>query len=177
MKSIFTIPAATIAMLAIYVAGCGDSTQQEGDASAEAPSIDGSKYLLKAEPEGGLDVIKARESVKDGDDVVVIGRIGGKKDPWLKGRAVFLITDPSLVPCSEIEGDTCKTPWDYCCASDLGTSRATVSIVDDEGRVVKSGAKELLNVKELQTVVVKGKAKRLDGGNLTIQATGIYVKN
>ena len=38
-------------------------------------------------------------------------------------------------------------------------------------------ARELLNVKELTTVVVTGKAQRDDAGNLTILATGVYVKS
>ena len=41
---------------------------------------------------------------------------------------------------------------------------------------MKADAKELLSVKELSTVVVKGKAKRDDAGNLTVHASGVYVK-
>ena len=42
--------------------------------------------------------------------------------------------------------------------------------------LVKADAKELLDVKELSTVVVKGKAKRDDDGNITILASGVFVK-
>jgi hypothetical protein len=48
--------------------------------------------------------------------------------------------------------------------------------VDENGSLVKANAKGLLNVKELSTVVVKGKAKRDDAGNLTVLATGVFVK-
>ena len=41
---------------------------------------------------------------------------------------------------------------------------------------MKAGAKELLDVKELSTVVVRGKAQRDDTGNLTVLASGVYVK-
>ncbi len=41
---------------------------------------------------------------------------------------------------------------------------------------MRADARELLKVKELSTVVVKGKAKRDDAGNLTILASGVYVK-
>ena len=41
---------------------------------------------------------------------------------------------------------------------------------------MKADAKELLNVKELTTVVIKGKAQRDEAGNLTILATGVFVK-
>lgn len=41
---------------------------------------------------------------------------------------------------------------------------------------MKADAKELLGVKELSTVIVKGKAQRDDAGNLTVLATDVFVK-
>jgi hypothetical protein len=41
---------------------------------------------------------------------------------------------------------------------------------------VKADASQLLNVKELTTVVVKGIAQRDDAGNLTVVTSGIFVK-
>ncbi|NIL95715.1 MAG: hypothetical protein GTO53_00720 [Planctomycetales bacterium] len=52
-----------------------------------------------------------------------------------------------------------------------------MKIVDPQGQLVRSSAKELLNVKELATVIVKGKAQRDDKGNLTVIAQGIFVRN
>ena len=46
----------------------------------------------------------------------------------------------------------------------------------DNGDLVKVDARELLDVKELSTVIVKGKANRDEAGNLTILASGVYVK-
>ena len=42
---------------------------------------------------------------------------------------------------------------------------------------MKADARELLRVKELSTVVVKGTAQRDEAENLIILATGIFVKN
>lgn len=42
---------------------------------------------------------------------------------------------------------------------------------------MKADARKLLNVKELSTVVVKGEAQRDEAGNLTVLASGVYVKN
>src|SRR5262245_40379084 len=91
-----------VVMLA-SLAGCGD-----GGAS----HVDGSKYLASSEPAGAKDVIDVRKDAKDGDNVVVVGRIGGDVDPWIQGSAAFSIVDRSLKPCNEREGDSCKTPWD-----------------------------------------------------------------
>ena len=77
-------------------------------------NVDGSKYVLNAEPEGGQDVIKAKETAKDDEEVVVVGRIGGREKPWVEGRAAFSIVDPSLKSCLEVGYDNCLKPWDYC---------------------------------------------------------------
>ena len=52
-----------------------------------------------------------------------------------------------------------------------------VKVVDENGSLVKADARELLKVKELTTVVVTGEAQRDDAGNLTLLASGVYVKN
>jgi hypothetical protein len=51
-----------------------------------------------------------------------------------------------------------------------------IKIVDENGSLVKTNAQELLDVKELSTVVVKGTAKRDDAGNLTVLASGVVVQ-
>jgi hypothetical protein len=141
-----------------------------------AGSIDGSNYVLTVEPADASDVIAARQSSTDGQNVTLVGRIGGSTDPWIEGQAVFTIVDRSLKSCSEIPGDTCTTPWDFCCESNLGSATALIKVVNDQQQVVPVGAKELLRVAELDTVVVEGQAKRDEAGNLTVLASGIYVR-
>lgn len=170
--------------LLLAVAGCGQSPAPEKSVSSNtaklsvsAPSAEGEKLLLKESPVEPQDVIAAREAVADGDDVVVEGRIGGSVDPWFEGRAAFHIVDRSLVPCNERPGDGCTTPWDYCCDTDrLKASKATVKFVDAQGNTLPTDARQLLGLKELQTVVVQGTAQRDEAGNLTVLATGLYVK-
>src|SRR4029078_4558473 len=77
------------------------------------------KYIVTEEPKDAQTVLDTREKAKDKDDVVVVGRIGGRKNPWVKGAAAFSIVDPSLKACNERPGDTCHTPWDYCCQDDI----------------------------------------------------------
>jgi hypothetical protein len=141
----------------------------EGDAN--------SQYLLDKEPERAVDVMALRSDVKDLEDVVVIGRIGGRENPWVNGTAAFPIVDRSLTPCSEIEGDTCATPWDYCCESNLADATVLVMFVDEDGKAIKQDPRELLHVKELQTVTVQGRAKRDEAGNVTILASKLHVHN
>ena len=174
---------ATVASLALFglLTGCSQepATQTAGEQSSSAStvSVDGSKFLLTAEPEEAKDVIQVREDASDGEEVVIVGRIGGSENPWIDGRAAFSIVDGSLKACSDIPGDNCPKPWDYCCeTSKLPNATALVKVVDENGEIVKADAKALLNVKELSTVVVQGKAQRDDAGNLTVLASGVFVK-
>lgn len=138
-------------------------------------AADGDAYKLDEKPKDAHDVIAVRKDVEDKQDVVVVGRIGGRPNPWIKGTAAFSIVDRSLKPCNEIEGDTCKTPWDYCCESDLPKATVLVMFVDEEGKIVKQDARELLGVKELDTLTIVGKAKRDKAGNVTVLASKVFV--
>ncbi len=86
--------------------------------TANAPqvsaTVDGSKYLLDTEPDGGIGVTKLREEAKDQDEVVIVGRIGGRVKPWVDGRVAFSIVDLSLKSCADIGSDNCPKPWDFC---------------------------------------------------------------
>lgn len=156
--------------------GCGNSAPAPAE-GAKSSTVN-SKYLLASEPAGPLSVIEARKSAKDSAEIVLLGRIGGDVKPWVEGRASFLIVDESLKPCSEIPGDDCETPWDYCCDTDrLPKAKATIKFVNDKGETLPTDARQLLGVKELQRVIVQGKAKRDDAGNLVVLASGIFVKN
>ena len=79
---------------------------------------------------------------------------------------------------AENPDDACPTPWDYCCVSkdDLAKATVLVKVVDDQGKTRPEDARTLLGLKELQTVVVHGKAKRDDAGNLTVAAAGLFVR-
>ena len=165
--------------------GCGQSSTEptaSSDAnsaaeSATKPTAAASEIILTSEPAGAKEVIAARESSQDEEEVVVVGRIGGSENPWIDGRAAFSIVDNSLKACSDIPGDGCEKPWDYCCETDkLPGATALVKVVDADGTLIKEDARKLLNLKELQTVVVKGKAKRDDSGNLTVFANQVFVR-
>ena len=169
-----------VSFTAVLALGCSDSSVTAPPVSQS--NVDATPYLLASEPDGGLDVIAARESAKDEESIVVVGRIGGGLNPWIESRAAFQIVDASLLACSDEtpDGETCScpTPWDYCCETDkLPNAMALVRFEDKQGKVVMADARRLFGVKELQTVVVKGIAKRDDVGNLTIIADGIFVKN
>jgi hypothetical protein len=159
------------------VAGCGRYAAPAPGAATPPAAAPDARYMLSAEPADAKTVVEVRKDAKDGDEVTITGRIGGDVDPWVKGRAAFLIVDPSLVPCNERPGDTCESPWDYCCDTDrLAESKATIKFVDDQGQTVATDARKLLGVKELQSVTIRGQVKRDEAGNLIVLAKGIHIK-
>lgn len=95
-----------LALTAVLLIGCGPDKPVQ--------KTDGSKYLLSQEPKGANGVRDVRESAKDEDEVVVVGRIGGMEHPFVEGMAAFSIVDPAMKPCNEIGDDACPKPWDYC---------------------------------------------------------------
>ena len=136
------------------------------------------EFLLAEEPSGAQGVTELKQVAADGEKIVVEGRIGGDTQPFVSGQAAFVVVDTSLKPCNEKDDDSCATPWDYCCDLDLlPASRAMVKLVDEHGNTIAADAREILDVKELQTVVVRGHAKRDEAGNLTVLASGVFVRN
>ena len=155
-----------------WMSGCGDRS--------EAPppvAIDVSPYLL-SEPPGDCEEVKSVHAASETErDVVIVGKIGGRSDPWIEGRAAFNIVDRSVKSCSDIPGDDCPTPWDYCCTrDDLAGATALVKVVGGDGRTLFGDARKLFGVKELQTVVIKGTARKDDDGNLTVVASGLFLE-
>lgn len=152
--------------------GCAESQV----ADSETPATDSSSaWLAETEPVDAVPVGTARESVQDQQPVTLVGTIGGSAKPFVEGLAAFTIVDTSVPYCAADEG--CPTPWDYCCTQDkVKDNIATVKLVDESGQPVAEDARDLLNVKELSTVVVQGTAERDDEGNLTVAANKVFVR-
>jgi hypothetical protein len=161
-------------VVAAAVAQMGAAASQSQAAEAAPKSVDKALLLNKA-PQRAAEVAATRKDAKDGQDVVVVGRVGGRVSPWVKNAAAFSIVDRSLKACSERPGDTCPTPWDFCCEADLPKSTLLVLVQDADGKLIKKDARELLGLKELDTVYVQAKAKRDKTGNVTLVASKFYV--
>lgn len=179
MKSQIAIAVACLACGVL--SGCAQQHGSTDDSSqsdvAQMSGPEGAHYLLDDEPVGVRQVSQIREESADGDDVVVVGRIGGSTNPWVEGRAAFYLVDQSLQACCDIPGDNCPKPWDYCCETDrLPTHTVFVKLVDEQGELVRTDAKSLLGVKELSTVVVQGKAQHDNANNVTVLAERIFIK-
>lgn len=150
------------------VVGCARSSAEQTASSKN------NEYILPTEPTGALDVMDVRENAKDGESVLVLGRIGGGVKPWIDGRAAFLLVDERLV--SSCDEEQCQ---DECaeCAQELAAATTMVKFVDAQGKVLAVDARQLLGLKEQQTVVVRGTASRDKSGNVSIVANGIHIRS
>ena len=170
MKTVMTW---TLMGFVAVAVGCGNSHVASGPGGMDdAGGAAASQYLATSEPAGALPVGEARQTVKDNETVTLVGLIGGSIEPFVDGLAAFTIVDPK-VPYDE----GCSTPWAYCCTSQqVRDNIAMVKVVDDSGKPVADDARSLLNVKEMSTVVVQGKARRDDEGNLSVLAHTVFVR-
>src|SRR3954463_14779752 len=98
MKSVVTPWRVVLVLTATLAAGCGGGPSTGKNTAGPAGK---EKYLLTEEPTGAKGVIEARKDARDGDEVVVVGRVGGDAKPWVEGRAAFWIVDGSLKSCKE----------------------------------------------------------------------------
>lgn len=120
-----------------------------------------------------------RTTAKPGDTVVLNGMVMGAKEPFVEGRAAFILGDrEKLTPCNERPDDPCSTPWDVCCDSKenrrVGT--AMVQISGDDGRPLKESLEGVLGMKKLSKIRVKGRVAETSGpDNLVIHAEAIEV--
>ena len=134
--------------------------------------------VVRGEP-SGAHVAACKLAAKQGEEVTIVGRIGGTRNPFIADAAVFTIVDPSLKACSDSDDDHCKTPWDYCCEDREAMKRgmATVEIVGDDGQPLALPLRGLQGLEPLAMVAVTGTVtERNDQGVFVVRAKKIAVR-
>lgn len=164
-------------LMIVGMIGCGTQSATDTD-QPQASNIDKTKYILSEEPEGAVGVIIAREDAKDQDNIVLVGRIGGQKNPWIKGRSAFTVIDAAMaVVATGEESSNGQVCLEDCCASLRADCTTLVKIVDENGKPLSIDARELLSAKENDMVVVQGKVHRdEEQGIFNVAATGVYIR-
>lgn len=167
----------------VALAGCaGDSAEENASADgatevssapAAKPSPELMPLVVKADPPPNQVGVAIAKEAPAGDDVVVEGRL---KD-FIEGKAAFTMVDGSIDSCADMEDDHCPTPWDYCCVppKKLTANTATVTLVDEAGKVLDGNLQGVNSIDHLTTVVVTGKLQKDEAGNVTIAANQVYL--
>lgn len=170
LKSLIATVAVAPVVLMLAACGEGGSESAAGGPSASAD------WVLASEPEGASSVSEVKASAAEGDEVIVRGRIGGRKQPMSDGSSVFTVVDLELPHCGQNPDDACATPWDYCCETPetIATNSATIQLVDAGGMPIDISHAEH-GFSPLDEVVVVGVVgARPDERVLTVRATGMY---
>ncbi|MFL2869696.1 MAG: hypothetical protein ACJZ8O_03020 [Pirellulaceae bacterium] len=154
--------------------GCGGA--EETVAQRIGPSETGQPFIVKSAPSNPQNVHEVLANAKDGEEVVAVGRVGGRVNPWIEGLAAFNFVDVSQLACSELPGDPCPTPWDFCCAPDLKENRILVQVPDASGEPIAEDAKTMLGLMELDTLVISGKVLKDDNGNVILLLSQAFIK-
>lgn len=165
------IPLVLACLATLTLTGCDKPTSSLG----VAPS-DHSTWLLTEAPTDAKPVGEIKPTAAEGDRVVLRARIGGRANPITPGAAVFIVIDPSVPSCDQIPGDTCPTPWDYCCEprESLNANSATIQLVDADGNPIQADL-TAAGLKPLDEVIIIGTvAARPSEQVLIIRATGIH---
>ena len=90
--------------------------------------------------------------------ILLSGYIGGRREPFTKGRASFVVIDNSIKKCDEIKGDNCPTPWDACCEDrrTILSSTLTVQIIDENSSLLKGTLKDVDGLQPGKRIKVLG---------------------
>jgi hypothetical protein len=135
-----TLLALTLASAAALLISCGNS---QPPTTTPPAAILPAGLFISAEPADALPVVAAKQSAREGERIIIRGRIGGTRDPFVAGRAIMTIVDPALPTCDEKAEDDCPTPWDYCCETraDIVANAATVQVSSESGGPLRADLK------------------------------------
>jgi hypothetical protein len=168
----FSVSLLVLVASTLFVAACDDRAQN----STAAPQADATAdWKLDTMPGDAVEVAQAKADAKEGDPIVLIGRIGGRAEPITPSSGVFVIMDPALPTCADNPEDQCETPWDYCCETPatITANAATVQLRDAEGKPITFAEGDL---QPLSRVAVTGTvAPRPNSDTLIVHATGVHV--
>jgi hypothetical protein len=179
IKSTQLLPA-FLAAAGLLLSACGEKATEEKP-SAETKSDDSalSEFVVEEAHAELKQISEVFAKPEPGTEVVIGGEVMGRMNPFIDGRAMVVLGDPTkLTPCNRRPGDECTTPWDVCCdlPEVIKSSITTVQFVDDDGKIIKSSLKGFNGIKELSYLTVAGTiAEGSNAENLLINATEVHV--
>jgi len=159
---------------ALIVTGCDENAPSTSTNTPQASVQSG--WKLDAMPEGAQPVAQAKVNAKEGEQITLVGRIGGRSEPITASSGLFIVMDPAIPSCADNPEDNCAKPWDYCCETQetITANAATIQIRDAEGSPVVLAEGEL---EPLSRVTIVGTvAPRPNSNTLVVYATGLYVE-
>ncbi|MBF0196209.1 MAG: hypothetical protein HQL32_00790 [Planctomycetes bacterium] len=153
-----------ILLIPVFLISCGEKSPQDTTESLspanQSQSANSPFPGLFGKIEGeAISVSEARKR-KAGATITLTGKIIGNKFPFVEGRASFVMGDPEKITSCDLMGeeDHCPTPWDVCCddVNHIRNSTLSVQVLDQAGKVLKTGLKNQGGLKELSMISIRG---------------------
>ena len=172
-------PTIIAALFAATLASCSEKLEvKEAETQAVSPEL--KAVFVGSITDEASPIHLARTTVQPGDVIVIKGQVMGAAEPFVDGRAAFILGDrEKLTPCNEMgEDDHCPTPWDACCdeKDDFREGTATIQVVGPDGRPLKQSLEGVEGLEKLSKILVKGRVAEQSGtNNLVINASEIQV--
>jgi hypothetical protein len=158
MNIITSIRLITMLSICSLFSSCENDKEISIEPKAELPTS-----LITQESLGeAIPVKTAREQNEPGNILILEGFVGGRENPFVEGRAVFVLGDDSLETCDKVPGDDCKTPWDACCEDPKNIKAATITIqvVDENNEVLKGTLNGVGGIKAGGRLKIKGQVAK-----------------
>jgi hypothetical protein len=191
-RQTLTFPLLVTALLATSIASVCDAAERANVADerarlvlSEPPKEDSAEVLTVFKQ---LAAEKNRPGGQKTIDVVVVGQIGGMPNvwpdthpnfPWYPGQASFFIVDNKVAKQfaqhAKHHGGQDNCTFCQQLAAKNVNAIAVVNLVNAEGQTLPIDVRKVVDLKEKQTVTLRGKAKLLAGSLLQIDADGIYL--
>ncbi|MCM8527721.1 MAG: hypothetical protein NE327_14465, partial [Lentisphaeraceae bacterium] len=107
----------SLLIVGLLIWGCTKETKEPLEEVKTESSLPSDLFVTE-KASSPVPVLEARK-LKAGEKVTVQGKVMGTMNPFIEGRALFVMGDPDkLKSCDVRPDDDCPTPWDVCCESD-----------------------------------------------------------
>jgi hypothetical protein len=164
-----------ISLIALVHLAWGDAAlAQSGKQTPPATLLELPDGLFGKDPPANPLAIKlVKGRAQQGETVILFGRVSGRAVPFVEGRAVFLMADTTLPPCS----CGCPTPWDLCCSPPnvVMEGLVTIQVLGPDGRPLKATLQNVNGLQPMANVVVQGRVAKRDMNVFVVSADRIYV--
>jgi hypothetical protein len=175
-KAVFSLMFVCASLALLMIIGC-DGSDDAGQSATVVQASLPIGFFLTTSPGEPVAVQQLKTEAQPGDEAIVRVVVGGEKNVFVADRAIVKVIDASVKNPCLAPGDSCPTPWDYCCtlAEELQPHRATVKVTDAQDKTLRLGLKGQGEIAVLKTLVVKGiVAAGSDDKNLIINALCIF---
>lgn len=179
MTGLRMVRVAVAGVVVLMVAGCERRPMEQSAAANGMAAALPDGLFATSEPPDAINVSDAKHAADEGAEIVIRGRIGGSRQPFVEGRAIFTIADLSMPSCAENPEDACRTPWDYCCEprDAVAANTATIRVVDDAGAPLRTTLEGAGGLRPLAEVVVRGRVSQKQGDKvLVVDAAAVFVR-